>query len=99
MVVAEKLLGKAISQESFPDIRLSDWQRGGYGDVGIQGAQRLVLQLLRLRAQPVKLVRPAADDYDLVKPWFKCSNEPPECVRILNTIHHCFPNSGLRSRR
>jgi hypothetical protein len=35
----------------------------------------------------------------LVKPWFECSNELLECVRILGTIHHRFPNSGLRTRR
>src|SRR4029077_5672522 len=99
MVVTEKLLGKAISQESFPNITLSDWQRGRYGDVRIQRAQRLIFQLLRLRVQPIKLVRPATDDYHLVKPWFECRNEPLECVRILNTIHHCFLNSGLRRRR
>src|SRR5580658_67450 len=99
MVVTEKLLGKAISQESFPNIRLCDWQRGGYGNVRVQRAQRLIFQLLSLRMQPIKLVRPATDDYDLVKPWLECSNELLECVRILNTIHQCFPNSGLRNRR
>lgn len=76
-----------------------NWQRGGYGDVRIQRAQRLIFQLLRLRVQPIKLVRPVTDDYDLVKPWFECRNELLECVRILGAIHHGFPNSGLRTRR
>jgi hypothetical protein len=99
MVVTENLLSKTISQESFPNIRLSDWQGSGQGDIRIQSAQRLIFQLLSPRVQPVKLVCPATDDYDLVKPWLECINESLECVRILNTIHQCFPNSGFRSRR
>src|SRR5258708_40173224 len=90
-VLAEKLLGKAASQEPRPNILLPNGELSGYGDIRIQRGQRRVIQLLGSRVQAIELVRPAADDYNLAEPGFERCDQPLERVRIWNTIHRGLP--------
>ena len=99
LIFREELLGKAFCQQPRTNILLPDRQVGGCGDVGIQRGQSAVGQFLCMRVQAIELVRPTADDYDLVEPGLERRDESFERGRILSAIHRCFSSSGLRTRR
>ncbi len=95
-VVTHKLFQKAVRQQSYTDVFFSDREYGGHDDVSIQRAQGRVVHLLCLWVLSIELMRPASDDYYLIKPWFKCSKEPPESLGILTTIHSLSPEQRLK---
>jgi len=66
---------------------------------GVQGGQRRMIQPVPAGMQAIELVRPTADDYDLVEPGSERGYKPFERSRIRSISHGRFPNSGLRTRR
>lgn len=97
--ITDKLLCEAMSQKPFANILLSNRQLRRDSDVRIERHQGRVCQLLCVRVQAIELVRPAPDDHHVVEPRCEGSYKPLERLQIIDTIHRCFANSGLRARR
>jgi hypothetical protein len=74
-IVTEELLCKAMIDQSRANVLSPDVQLGWYCNVHVKCAQGRVIQLLRFRVHPLELVRPATDDYQLVKPRRECGNQ------------------------
>jgi len=69
--LTEELLLKTEGQKPGMDAGFSGGQRRRQSEIGVQRAQRRILQGLSIRVKPIKPMCPSSDNYDLIEPWFE----------------------------